>query len=92
MIFSGLLNAPNRGQLLPFFTYYFRLVTFDVTWTFIDKYIPNISTTDELGQEISYNIRQLPYQPHLLNNLEGTLVFTVASCLLIIMWPRTKLS
>jgi hypothetical protein len=46
MIFSGLLNAPVRGQLLPYFTYYFRLVTFSVTWTFIDKYIPNVSTAD----------------------------------------------
>ena len=55
----------------------FRVVSFDVTWTFIDYYIPVI-TNERLGNEVSMSIKLLGYSPHLLNNLKGTLIaFTV---------------
>jgi hypothetical protein len=63
----------------------FRVVSFDVTWTFIDKYIPSI-TDDHLGDEVSISIRLLGHSPHLLNNLKGTLIaFTVLFIIAVII-------
>lgn len=58
LVFAGLINAPNSGQLLIFMTYFFRMVTFNVSWTFLDPYIP-IIVNQPLGSEISWSIRQL---------------------------------
>ncbi len=68
----------------------FRIVSFDVTWTFLDKYnIPKINN-DYLGKEISPSIIMLGYTPHLLVNLKGTLAFfTTAFIFILLPWPKT---
>lgn len=68
----------------------FRVISFDVTWTFLDKYsIPKINN-DYLSKEVSMSIVMLGYTPHLLVNLKGTLAFFVCAFILIVLpWPRT---
>ena len=85
-MYAGLINAPNSGQTIIFMTYFFRVVSFNVAWTFMDSKIPQISL-EPLGTEISFNIRSLSLQTHPVNNLIGTLIFVAGIFLIIALWP-----
>jgi hypothetical protein len=89
IVYAGLINAPNSGQLIIFMTYFFRVVSFNVAWTFMDGKLPLISP-EPLSTEISFNIRSLSLHTHPVNNLLGTLIFLAGVFLIVALWPFTE--
>ena len=71
-------------------TYFFRVVSFNVSWTFMDSKLPLISP-EPLCTETSFSIRSLSLQAHPVNNLIGTFIFIVGIVLIISFWPLTKM-
>lgn len=88
LVYAGLINAPNSGQTIIFMTYFFRIVSFNVVWTFMDNKLPLISP-EPLDTGISFNIRSLSLHTHPVNNLVGTFIFVTGSFLIIALWPFT---
>lgn len=65
-------------------------MSFDVTWTFLDKYNIPQAISGQLGIEVSESVKLLGYTSGLLKNIMGTLCFTIAYLVIVLIpWPKT---